>query len=330
MNHRHTWTETNSPIPSERWACEECEARSDTCVVTDAGRGEHATGSMQVICESCLSYERSVLDDVAAALGHWQHQPRSLVPAIRYDRDRVGGSHTEADRRGVSHPGDVVEVLWSWAAMWEEASGEIATDVVTYLKGRTMWAATNPATSAWEDWRSEMRQMRHAARRLAGLLPQRKHGPCVHCNGQIVQDWADERWRPNADGLSDALRCTGCDLTWRDHSAWMYTNGHTLPLLPEVAPEALVTIEDAWLIFREVPKPTWRKWRERDDMRAEALRAWAARVAAGEIGPEPEPQRMAIRSWDVRGAPMYRLGDLAAHAEKRRADGRTRRRTAVA
>ncbi len=302
--HPHEWTLTD-----DTWACAECEETCATCVVTDLKRGQHPTGSALLICDNCLDYERRVLDQVADALGHWRYERRSLIPAIRYDRDRADMAPPDDDAPppAFAHPLDVVEVLWSWADAWAEGLNiEPLTTPTETIKAGLMWAAHNADDSAWDDYREEVRKLRHHARRLAGLLPKRQNGPCVHCGGSVVQDWADEKWQPRPDGLSDLLRCTGCGLTWNDRHAWAFTNRHTLRLLPDLTPDNLVTMEDAWLIFPDVPKATWRKWNQRDRERAEA----------------GEDQRMPPRGWDERGRPLYRVGDLDALANRRTDDTR--------
>lgn len=298
---RHEWTETE-----DGWACAQCGEASATCVVTDLKRGMHPTGSALLICDDCLEYERRVIGETARALGHWRYEKRSLIPALRYDRDRSDAAASDAERPSIRHPRDVLEVMWSWADMWAEGLNITPPPLVTdALAAGLMWAAHHPDESAWEDYRREIRQQRHHARRLAGLLPKRHHGPCVHCGGTVVQDWADREFEPRPDGLSDVVRCTGCGLTWGDRRGWMFTNRTHIRLLPSEYPEQLVTIEEAWMIFPDVPKATWRKWRERDD-----------EVIA-------EERKMPIRSRDERGRPLYRVGDLAALVERRADDPRS-------
>lgn len=318
--HIHTWA---SPDQHGTWACTSCTDTSPTCIIErpsdDPGEG-HPTGiPAQAICHGCLRHEQGILDDIADALGHWQHQPRSIVPAIRYDRERINGSRTENDRPTIQTPSDVLDVLWDWAVMWAEVRSDRAPagDVLGFLKRHILWAANNPDGAAWSDYRAEMRQMRHAARRVSGLLPQRQAAPCIHCGGQIVRDWATANWQPRIDvrpehnGLSDIHRCTGCGLTWAHREAWMYANGHTLRLAPKFAPDTLVTLEDARKhIFPGVPAATWRKWLQRDRDRAEA----------------GEERRIPERGTDVRGNDLYRVGDLATHVEYRTAQTRPGRK----
>lgn len=312
-HHTHIWT---APDDRGTWTCAECLESSPTCIVqkpSDEPDEGHPTGiPAQHICDGCLRHEQGVLDDIADALGHWQHQPRSLVPAIRYDRDRTTGTRTENNRPAVNTPADIIDVLWDWLDMWVSSRNEQPTEsnVLSQLKRYLLWAANNPQTSVWDDYRTEMRQLRHTARRVSGLLPARQTGPCVHCGGTIVRDWATDKWQPRIDirpehnGLSDAHRCTGCGLTWGDRDKWMFTNRHTLRLAPEFAPDTLVTIDDARRhIWPDVPASTWRTWRERDEQRGE----------------DGEHRSMPERGRDVRGHALYRVSDLA-NLVARRAD----------
>ena len=290
----HEWQPTNNGY--ECTGCDETRPACNTCT--------RVLHSANKACEACLDNARTVLEQTANALGHWQYARRSLIPAIRYDRDRSDtGTNPEDQPPSIQHPRDVVDCLWSWADNWAEkltettnTTTEVAGPVTEWLAAHLTWAANNPEQSGWDDYHGEARSMRHHARRLAGLLPKRHYGPCVHCGGRIVQDWADERWQPNTDGLSDTVRCTGCGLTWKNHKAWMFTNRHTLRFLPEAFPDQLVTIEDAWMIYPEVPKGTWRRW-----------------VSEGDL-----PRK----GQDERGRALYRVGDMGALTERRRDDTR--------
>src|SRR5699024_6346508 len=103
-------------------------------------------------------------------------------------------------------------------------------------------------------------------------------------------------------GLSDTHRCTGCGLTWEHREKWMYTNGHTLKLIPDIEPDALVTIDDARKhIFPDVPAPTWRSWLMQD----------RDRIDAG------EPPKLPEQGTDVRGHTLYRVADIDALVTRR-------------
>ena len=285
------------------YTCTQCTETSACC--NACGR---PTGGALHACPQCVDQHATILDDIADALGHWRHQPRSPVPAIRYDRDLISGNRTDNNPTRITHPAEIVTILWQWRTMWEETITPSSTgDVVVALKGMLIWAISNPIDSAWPDFASEIRQLRHTARRLAGLLPKRQYGPCVYCGGQIVRDWADDHWQPRTDGLSDELRCTGCGMTWDDHDRWMYVNGHTLRLVPKFAPDTLVTLEDARKhIFPDVPAATWRSWLLRDQRRAE----------------DGYERLMPERGTDVRGNDLYRVADLATLVDRRKDDTR--------
>src|SRR5690606_20480776 len=100
---------------------------------------------------------------------------------------------------------------------------------------------------------------------------------------------------------------------------WMFTNRHTIPLIPDIEPDALITIDDARTIWPEVPRKTWNKWRERDLERAAADQE---REDRGELG--PPLARMPEEGQDVRGRALYRVRDLHAHVVARREDLATR------
>lgn len=313
----HQWTKIE-----DIYQCNEC---GDTCAVCNACSGP--TRSALLVCQSCLDRCDEVLTDITAALSHWEPAPRTAIRAIRYDQDRRGGNVDHVPLDTSDTPPDIEAVLWDWVAMWTELSGDAKNvEAVEYLRGHHLWAAHNAEQAAWDDYRREMGQLRHRARRMAGLLPQRQAGACIYCGDDVVRDWADDQWRPRKDGLSDNLRCTGCRTEWEDRNHWRFANRHTILALPQTHPERLVTGEDARTIFPEVPAATWRSWAHRDAKRGEALTRWAERLGEGYVGPEPEPQRMPIRSWDRRGRPTYRLADLTAHVEVRASDKRPGRR----
>ena len=315
MTHRHEWTAT-----PDGWACVECGETSATCRVCS-----RASGCSLLICDGCASAVGAVLRGIRSALELWQPTPLATLQATRYDRDVVHGQGTGTDDRlpfgitldephpGIVHAADVVGIIWDWVEMWREVSG-IPDELppLESLRSHVMWAVHNPEKSAWDDWLREMRSLRHHARRLAGLLPRREHGPCIHCGGEVVRDWAERDWTPRADGLSDEARCTGCGMTWGNYGAWKFAQKHTIRLLPHAEPDMLVTLEEARAILPDVPAATLRSWMLRDR-------------EAGERG---EERAVPERGWDERGVPTYRLGDLHALATRRTEDGRKGRRAA--
>ena len=301
---KHIWTHYNGA-----WSCAECTQTTHTCIVNtpvDTEEGHPTRIPGQNICTNCHQHEQTILEHTANALGHWQHQPRSLVPAIRYDRDKTTGSRTQDDRPTITTPTDILDVLWDWAAMWAEARNEHppthTTQLIDWLKRHIIWAANNPDTSAWNDYHAEARQMRHHARRVAGLLPQKEAGPCAHCGGTIVRDWADNNWQPNSDGLTDTLRCTGCHTTWNNHGTWMENNKAALRLLPNEKPDQLVTIQDAQqTIYPGIPAATWRSWLAQDRKRIE----------------NGQTPRLPQQGTDARGTAIYKISDITALVETR-------------
>jgi len=307
MTHRHEWTATETG-----WACVECSETSATCRVC-----RRASGCSLLICDGCTKAVATVLRGIRSALELWQPTPLTILQATRYDRDRVSG-HGDDDRLpfgitldephpGILDPSDVVDILWGWVEMWREASGNVDDlPPLDSLRSHIMWAVHNPEASAWDEWLGEMRSLRHHARRLAGLLPRREHGPCIHCGGEVVRDWAEKDWTPRKDGLSDEARCTGCGTTWENHGSWRFAQRHTIRLLPHAEPDMLVTLEEARAILHDVPAGTLRQWMLRD--------------RKAEVRQVPE------RGWDERGVPVYRLGDLHALATRRTESGRKGRR----
>lgn len=319
-------TETVTKCRSHEWApaenrheCTQCDAWCATCNVC-----ARPTDTSLLVCQGCLDREAQVLTDIETALSHYQEQPRSVIPAIRYDKD-----YTHANGKGASSgdhvPLDLTEgpesvhgVMWDWVAAWTERSGDAQNlDAADYLRGHLMWAAHNAEAAGWDAYRSEMRTLRHTARRIAGLLPQRQEGRCIYCGSDVVRDWADEKGKPRMSGLSDEVRCTRCHMAWESPQHWRLANLHTIRELPSTTPEALVTRDDVKQIWPNVPAATWRTWVHRDTKRAEAREAWERMLDQGYEGPLPEPPRMPIQGWDTRGRALYRLADLTLHVDAR-------------
>lgn len=342
-HHTHDWQPsqetTRLPDGTDQplWACTECETTSPACVLC-----ERATGTSLAICDPCADRQGAMLRDIDHALDQYQPEPRSLIPPTRWDRDKITGGQSDALPFGIqdiAHPGiqtpaDITEVLESWAQMWSEAgAGELEAPAGPWLGSRIMWAAHHPGASDITEWAEEMRQLRHHARRIAGLLPYREPAPCVHCGGQLVRDWVTPSWQPRPDGLSDVVRCTGCLTEWENPERLLFAARTHLQALPEVRPEHTVTAEDARYIFPTVPVETIRTWvkreREAADRAELARQEWAEQQAQGIEGPEPAPYRGPLpqQGWDERGRPVYQVADLAALAA-RRADQTRRGRKA--
>ena len=191
-----------------------------------------------------------------------------------------------------------------------------------------------------------MRTARHAARRIAGLLPQRMPEPCVHCGGECVQDWSDDAWQPLSTGLSDVVRCLGCGLTWDDRAHWHFATRRRIVELPADHPDALITMEHARQIWPDVPSGTLRQWakRWRDDGPdvLERVRLWWAAYSAWRAGERPwwapedwhgPGEAPSLPGWlPERGrdgdAPLYRVGDLQVLVDRWADTDRSGRRRA--
>ncbi len=339
------------------WLCSECGETCRSCVVTDGMAREHPTGNTADICDRCLRVEQYVLDDITDALGYWderdRHRRRS--PTAFGVVGRVDGTGVGERLR---YPEDVGNELLGWAVRWAAHTGAMTAEhnsQVDYLKSRLYWAAHNRAASSWDDYRAEVRRLRAAARSVVGLAPDRHPEACMHCGGRIVQDRADEKWRPLPEGLSEVVRCTGCGLTWGDREAFQRNVRHHVWALPHDHPAQLVTLDIAAKIFPDVPRPTMRSWIHRDrrlhdrslvrlaeweagdwetwpdedvDAWADWEATWHRWHVEGHAGPRPAPPGFYVRRLPECGTskddlPLYRLGDLHAMAVRRTDDTRT-------
>ena len=283
QTHRHYWT----PTDDGRYACTDCAETCAECIEC-----LRWTGNSLLICERCVRRVRGLIDDIETAMALYCPPMPSLIPPIRYDRDQITGSRgSDFDpKRWTYH--DLPDILEGWADAWADASGMPRTiGAADYLRGHVLWAAHHEG-SDWEQWMAEMRRILSTAKREAGILPKRLPTPCVHCGGVAVQTWANKRLMPHADGLSDEVTCTGCGLTWRSVGHYAQVSKEHLHRLPEDRPDALVTMDDVSSVWPDIPAKTWRTWFDR-----------------GEI---PD-----AASWDVRGRPQYRVGDLHALAQRR-------------
>ncbi len=282
--HRHYWT----PTDDGRYACTDCAETCAECIEC-----LRWTGNSLLICERCVRRVRGLIDDIETAMALYCPPMPSLIPPIRYDRDQITGSRgSDFDpKRWTYH--DLPDILEGWADAWADASGMPRTiGAADYLRGHVLWAAHNRDVSDWDQWLTEMRRILSTAKREAGILPKRLPTPCVHCGGVAVQTWANKRLMPHADGLSDEVTCTGCGLTWRSVGHYAQVSKEHLHRLPEDRPDALVTMDDVSSVWPDIPAKTWRTWFDRGEMPDAA-------------------------SWDVRGRPQYRVGDLHALAQRR-------------
>lgn len=287
----HYWTEVE-----RGWQCSECAATCASCIEC-----HRWTGGSLLICDPCVTRTRRLLDDIEVAVALYSPCPASIVPAIRYDRDRISG-----DRGDDFDPtrwtwSELEGVLSGWADLWAEEAGKNRTSPpLEFMRGHILWAAHNEG-SDWAQWRTEMKRALHTAKREAGLLPKRMAAPCAHCGGPAVQTWATKQLRPHPDGLSDEVTCLGCGLSWRSAEAYRHLSKTHLQGLPLVRPDALVTLTEAHLVWPDIPAKTWATWAGRAEL--------------------PDPS-----GWDERGRPQYRVGDLDCLAQRRADEGRRGRR----
>ena len=334
--HRHNWQLYDE---DHGYHCTECSETCPACIVTHLGE-THPTGSSLLICEACIRAERYVIDDILHALAHYQPNPPTPIKAARYDKILVHG--TPGDTTNHPTPADIHHTLQEWADTWAATGYARTVAPADYLKGHILWAAHNPHASHWDDYRAAIRKLRHKARGVAHLLPRREPGPCIHCGGTIVRDWAERDWTPREDGLSEIARCARCGTEWESWSRLAFAQRHTIKLLPQVRPDVLITLANALTIWPNLPKSTLWTWVDRDQRaHEESIRrcdkwedAWTAWHDDGNYGPWPQPPEIVERTipergWDARGVPVYAVGDIAAMMERRAAEGRPGRRAAV-
>ena len=322
---KHDWTEHEDVydgtgnLISRVYQCADCEETTPACV-----QCAKPVGTAILICERCIQRERWVLHDIDAMLDQYQPDPVSHHSRPRYDLTNTkGGTNGEH-----LTPDDIKARLQWWATLWATKLGEQAGDDVTgYLRSRIIWAAQNQAESQWVEFREQTRATRGHARLIAGLAADRYPRKCAYCGGVLVQDRTDKQGQALPTGRADAIRCTGCGEDWPDEQSWYRMQRYQITMLPGEYPDAMVTLEEARVIYRHIPSATWRDWlrRDRDRHRRSVERsdAWQderdAFETAGKIGPWTKPPTIVERELPERGyrdakTPVYRLGDLHAKA----------------
>lgn len=308
--HLHTWTLTvaTDDVRDAVWACTACPETSPSCVVErpsdEPGEG-HPTGSSLPICPRCLEYEQQLLGDIATARDRISHDPPSPVRAIAYDPTNVGGTASEAtiphdlgreiddwyyNARGIRSREGVDDVLLEWCEAWGDASGDprtISTDPAHYLSSHLIWAASNPGPAAWEDYRTEMRELLHTAQAFDPHRPQRTGESCLDCGGHLVREW-------RRDGLGDDITCETCDRHYTD-AAYRLAVSVRVQAAAELDPDALVTVKEAEAALPDARPGTLRVWAHR-----------AKRDAADGTSTAP----VVMRGKNRAGKPLFRLGDL--------------------
>jgi hypothetical protein len=306
--HVHQWiADTQLDDMAITYACAECPETTHGCQECDKPLTTTLT-----ICDRCLNRAKKIITDIQTAIETVPFHYAEIMGlrAIRYDRDKVTASN-DPDRlpfgldliiedpedqrvEAAKHPNTAIDILIGWAQAWTDARESTTAPSLTYLVDHTLWAAQNPNLSGWDTYLREARQVRATIRRLLGIAPEHEPAPCVYCGGTIIREWLD-------DGLDDLRKCQQCGLTWPDEARLRYANRHTVINLRETRPDMLVTIEEAKAILPEARRGT--------------LDTWARR------GLEmPDRAKFNIRGRNIRGCPLYRLGDIsdAWHAREQK------------
>lgn len=329
-DHHHDWRPSIREHDPHEWQCSECSETSATCSVCSG-----ASGGSLLICESCLSRQRALLASIERFMtmpgsDRGTRSPMGKFSIVSGRGGGGGGSSETAEER-----------LLGWVARWSEHMPNPGLSAIDYLNAHLIWAVHNQEASRWPDYLADAPRIRGAARAESGLAPERHRQRCMHCGGHVVQDRHDKRENPYADGLQDVVRCTGCAMTWGDRSAFQRNVKQHIHELPANHPHRLVTLDQARLIFPDVPTDAWRKWAHRD--RVDHARSiaecdawddkWTAWEESGQIGPIPAPPE--IRELQLPpfmspdGKRCYRLGDMLAMAERRAAEDRPGRRASA-
>lgn len=339
IDHQHDWTETTGDDSTPRtWACILCPATTTQCATCHRVLEAHGR-----VCDHCVSTARNDIREIrdmyrqlpdiiaaAAGLHAIRYDQRGGSRARSTDTTIVGGAamvmaaggtadKTRLGRRETTidpslleaernDPPSILAVLTFWEDTWRvEQHQHAATktsvdDAVDYLTLHTTWAAQHSPT--WDDHRTDIRTLRGRLRTLTGASqpPVDTGVPCPDCAGTVLQHWTDT-------GLNDTRACDGCGLTWdtEAHFALAIRDAHQS--LPDTHPDQLVTLDDA----RRILKPR--------GIRPNLLALWAyrdqrdrerhdAESEAGQNLTPPTSRLPEIRDRDVRGRPLYRLGDL--------------------
>ncbi|MFE5309720.1 hypothetical protein [Isoptericola sp. NPDC056605] len=287
----HEWT----PTDDGTFACTQCSATTHPCA-----QCHEPLETANAVCDRCVTRAKRIVADVAEWITTFEFGVQLVnLRAIRYDRDKITTSDDAArlpfgldqvitdpeDTRiaAVKHPDEAVAILRDWATVWANTRTEIVgDDPLGYLLDRTLWAMQNQTDSGWELYHADALQVRATVRRLLGIAPEREPVPCVHCGGRIIRDWTH-------GGLDDVRKCTRCRMEWPTEARLHHTNMLVHQQLPDTHPDALVTTEQARRIY-----PT---------LNAATLRSWIHR---GHLTPAGH---------DVRGADLYRLGDITDRME---------------
>jgi hypothetical protein len=295
-----------------RFVCAECEETTAACVV--CGRPMTVQGAL---CDRCVRREAEVVTDVYALATQAREEQalRSLpgsggLRSASYNLTQARSSSTPPVPFGLAAgtddlleliqtaaaPGDVVArmcdpdnllgVMREWAQEWADVlRDDEPADPCRYLCENLRRAAADPVRTRWADYTDCARTVRSALRRLVGETEVAEHAPCVHCRGRVVRSWGPK-------GLDDVRRCLRCHAFWPTEEKIRHVYANVVRYLPTARPDALVTLDDAKQIYRGSVSP-------------KRLDLWAHRDRQ-DGGDRLPPQR----GTDVRGRPVYRLGDF--------------------
>ena len=242
--HRHFWQPTDEP---GRYACTDCEETCAECIEC-----LRWTGNSLLICERCVRRVRGLIDDIETAMALYCPPMPSLIPPIRYDRDQITGSRSTDGERRISVRDVWVDPLGGLTRglmrpTCRARSVRLSTCAGTFCGPRTT-ATRVIGTSGWprcvapRTWPSERPTSRPSAYR-----------PCVCTVAGRGADVGRQDLTPHADGLSDEVTCLGCHLTWRSAAHYAQVSKEHLRSLPEVQPDAIVTLDQAATVWPEVP-----------------------------------------------------------------------------
>lgn len=299
----HTWEQAANGAPI--YGCTQCPEITHACHTCNT-----PMTTANLACHGCLDHAHRTLDSIREA-ADTPYAFQLGIQATRYDRDITSGTPTH-DPRGstpdrdditelgplaeatnvnvltiLRDPPNVLEPILDWAHMWATHRGETLTDtnVFDYLTSRLTWAANNPDTSDWHQYRTEARTIRTRLRRLVGLSDKTVSTPCTHCGGQIIQRNGDH-------GLEDHLTCTGCGTTWGDRELLNLTNLNHYRDIPHHRPDTLVTPDDARRMIPTLKRNTLNVWIKR-------------RLIEPALTPDGTLHTNQL------GQPLYRIGDIA-------------------
>jgi len=305
------------------FVCQECPATAGACMVC-----ERVSDTGDRTCGDCVSRARNDLRKVRDLYRQLPDIIAGIagLHAVRYDRGGsgkpgkgakatdttiLGGEALVLAARGTTRPSrlgrwetqidpvllaaerqdppSVYAVLAEWVERW---TGELDQDgtalpgvdaAVDWLLERTEWAAQR--SPSWDTWLSALADLLWRLRRLTGDVRPREQlepVPCVHCGGPVIRNWSK-------GGLSDVRTCKACGSSWPNDERLRHIETQVVFALPEGTPDALVTIDEAKMIYRGRIRP-------------DRLDDWARRGLPPARDEQGQPRR------DESGRLLYRLG----------------------